>query len=113
MSQYGLHTETSGVCEGRHGAYLQDSLEVAKTLLRVKEEGIGSGAELCEGSIVRSKDGAACHLNTVDELGEVRLFVGEKQGRKLGGEEGQSTADEGWRHQNTLHSMDDTILGSL
>lgn len=83
MSPRGLYKEILLTWERRRGAYLEDSLEVAKSLLSVKEECIGSGTELCEGSIIRSEDGAACHLNTMDELGEVRLFVGEEQGRKL------------------------------
>lgn len=60
-------------------AYLKDGLEVAKTLLRVEEEGIGGRTELGEGSIVRSKDCAAYHLHTMDELGEICLFVGEEK----------------------------------
>lgn len=64
--------------ETRRDAYLENSLEIAQALLRVEEEGVGGGTELCEGSIIWSEDGGTCHLNTVDKFGKVCLFIGEK-----------------------------------
>lgn len=99
--------------QNRGVIYLQDGLEVAKTLLRVEKERVGSWPELGEGGIIGSKDSTAYHLHTMDKLGEVRLLVSEQQSRELRWEQGQLTTDEWWRHQNALDGVNDTVLGSL
>lgn len=65
---------------------LEKRLEVLLALLRVEEERVRAGAEAPEGVVAGSEDGAARHLDSVDELHKVCLFVREKQRRKLAGE---------------------------
>lgn len=92
---------------------LENCLEVLQALVRVEQKAVGARTQFLEGAVGRGEDGAAGHLDIVDEVYKVGLFVGQEEGGKLSRESGQQAADHGWRNKDITDAVDDAILGFL
>lgn len=92
---------------------LEQRFEILLALLGVEEEGVGADAETLPGGVGGREDGAADHVDVVDEVDEVGLVVGEEEGGELAGEEADFAADHGGGDEDFGDGVEVAVLAFL